>query len=367
MTGGRRGSTASSKGSGLPIKAPVIDMIEIGAGGGSIAAVDELGLLKVGPRSAGADPGPACYGRGGVEPTVTDANLVLGYYDPDFFLGGPDDARPRAAEAALSRIAASRSRSRPDRGGLGHPSPRSPRTWRPPPASTSSRRARDPRRYAMVGFGGAGPAHAADVARLLGVARRDRAAGLGRRLGAGLPRGPASLRVRRARTRCASRPDSRPEPANAVLGELEAQCRARLREAGVADADATVERSADMRLVGQMHEIAVPLPAGPLGAASLAGDPQPPSPRSTPPTTPRFYERADDRGRSRSACAASGRPRRSRCARTRGPRPAAAQGPAPRLLRRRLRRGRRSTTATRSGPARGSTARPSSRSARRPR
>src|SRR5581483_5580790 len=67
------------RGSGLPIKAPVIDMIEIGAGGGSIAAIDEVGLLKVGPRSAGADPGPACYGKGGTEPTVTDANLVLGY------------------------------------------------------------------------------------------------------------------------------------------------------------------------------------------------------------------------------------------------------------------------------------------------
>ncbi len=76
------------KGSGLPIKASSVDMIEIGAGGGSIAAIDQVGLLRVGPRSAGADPGPACYGRGGQHPTVTDANLVLGYYDPGFFLGG---------------------------------------------------------------------------------------------------------------------------------------------------------------------------------------------------------------------------------------------------------------------------------------
>src|SRR5271166_4231482 len=76
------------RGSGLPIKAPVIDMIEIGAGGGSIAAIDEVGLLKVGPRSAGADPGPACYGKGGSEPTVTDADLILGYLDPEYFLGG---------------------------------------------------------------------------------------------------------------------------------------------------------------------------------------------------------------------------------------------------------------------------------------
>src|SRR5215470_10302785 len=76
------------RGSGLPIKVPVIDMIETGAGGGSIAAIDEVGLLRVGPRSAGADPGPACYGRGGTEPTVTDANLVLGYLNPARFAGG---------------------------------------------------------------------------------------------------------------------------------------------------------------------------------------------------------------------------------------------------------------------------------------
>src|SRR5205807_1058304 len=74
-------------GSGLPVRAPVVDMIEIGAGGGSSAAIDEVGLMRVGPRSSGADPGPACYGRGGSEATVTDANLALGYYDPAFFLG----------------------------------------------------------------------------------------------------------------------------------------------------------------------------------------------------------------------------------------------------------------------------------------
>src|SRR6202008_3037945 len=76
------------KGSGFPIRLPTIDLIEIGAGGGSIAAIDRTGLMKVGPRSAGSDPGPACYGLGGTEPTVTDADLVLGYLDPGYFLGG---------------------------------------------------------------------------------------------------------------------------------------------------------------------------------------------------------------------------------------------------------------------------------------
>ncbi|MBV8912556.1 MAG: hydantoinase/oxoprolinase family protein, partial [Acetobacteraceae bacterium] len=94
------------KGSGLPIKAPVIDMIEIGAGGGSVAGIDEVGLLRVGPHSAGADPGPACYGRGGTQPTVTDANLLLGYYDPGFFLGGQMTLDRGAAERALESVGA---------------------------------------------------------------------------------------------------------------------------------------------------------------------------------------------------------------------------------------------------------------------
>ena len=95
------------RGSGTPVKVPVIDMIEIGVGGGSIAYVDTLGLLKVGPRSAGADPGPVCYGLGGTEPTVTDADLVLGYLDPGYFLGGRMRLDVDAARAAIAREVAS--------------------------------------------------------------------------------------------------------------------------------------------------------------------------------------------------------------------------------------------------------------------
>jgi 5-oxoprolinase (ATP-hydrolysing) len=155
-----------TKGSGLPIKAPVIDMIEIGAGGGSIAAIDEVGLLKVGPHSAGSDPGPACYGMGGTKPTVTDANLVLGYYDPGFFLGGrmaldKPRARPMASIAQPLGLSVEEA------------------AWGIHKVVTESmgaaarvhlvEKGKDPRRYAMVGFGGAGPAHAVDVARVLGV------------------------------------------------------------------------------------------------------------------------------------------------------------------------------------------------------
>src|SRR6185312_3780472 len=92
-------------GSGLPIKSPVVDMIEIGAGGGSIASIDEVGLLQVGPHSAGAVPGPACYGAGGTRPTVTDASVVLGYYDPAFFLGGRMKLDFGAADKSLQTIA----------------------------------------------------------------------------------------------------------------------------------------------------------------------------------------------------------------------------------------------------------------------
>ena len=92
------------KGSGLPVRIPVIDMIEIGAGGGSIARVDSLGLLKVGPDSSGADPGPVCYRQGGTEPTVTDADLVLGYLDPDYFLGGKMQLDLDGARKALGRL-----------------------------------------------------------------------------------------------------------------------------------------------------------------------------------------------------------------------------------------------------------------------
>src|SRR5512147_2108616 len=92
------------KGSGLPVRIPVIDMIEIGAGGGSIARVDSLGLLKVGPQSAGADPGPVCYRQGGIEPTVTDADLVLGYLDPNYFLGGQMELDIEGARRSLERL-----------------------------------------------------------------------------------------------------------------------------------------------------------------------------------------------------------------------------------------------------------------------
>jgi 5-oxoprolinase (ATP-hydrolysing) len=255
-----------AKGSGLPIRAPVIDMIEIGAGGGSIAAIDEVGLMKVGPRSAGSDPGPACYGLGGTEPTVTDANLVLGYYDPAFFLGGRMALDLAAAREAIATLATPLGLSIEEAAAGVHK------------VVTQSmgaaarvhlvEKGRDPRRYAMVGFGGAGPAHAADVARALGVRKVIIPPASGAASALGFLAAPLSFEV--ARSFPAELTEGFDAGAvNALLEALEEEGCARLFEAGVKSGDATVERFADMRLIGQMHDIAVPLPGGRIEASSL--------------------------------------------------------------------------------------------------
>jgi N-methylhydantoinase A len=155
------------EGSGLPIRISTIELIEIGAGGGSIAAVDEIGLLKVGPRSAGSAPGPAAYGLGGREATVTDADLLLGYLDPDYFAGGEIALDLAAARAAVERVAV--------RLGL----PPTQVAWgihdvvNESMASAArvhvAERGRDPRDYALLCTGGAGPVHAWSLAGKLGM------------------------------------------------------------------------------------------------------------------------------------------------------------------------------------------------------
>src|SRR5580658_180231 len=256
------------RGSGLPIKAPVIDMIEIGAGGGSIAAIDEVGLLRVGPRSAGADPGPACYGRGGTEATVTDANLLLGYYDPGFFLGGRMALDRNASERALAGVGK----------GLGLSAVET--AWGIHRVVTESMAAaarihivekgRDPRAYAMVGFGGAGPAHAAGVARILGVREVLIPPASGAASALGFLAAPLSFEQVRSHPMRLDEPGAAAR-IDAVLRELTVETRARLEAAGIAPGDVVVERSADMRLFGQLHEINFELPDGAIDDAAMPG------------------------------------------------------------------------------------------------
>ncbi len=254
------------KGSGLPIKAPVIDMIEIGAGGGSIASIDEVGLLRVGPHSAGADPGPACYGRGGTEPTVTDANLLLGYYDPGFFLGGRMGLDRDAAERALAKVG--------EKLGLGALET----AWGIHRMVVENMAAaarihivekgKDPRAYAMVGFGGAGPAHAAEVARVLGVKQVLIPPASGAASALGFLAAPLSFEQVRSHLVRLEAPEAA-ATIDTILRELADTARTHLIAAGVAEADVVTERLADMRLEGQMHEISVPLPDGLISEASM--------------------------------------------------------------------------------------------------
>jgi 5-oxoprolinase (ATP-hydrolysing) len=255
------------RGSGLPIKAPVIDMIEIGAGGGSIAAIDEVGLLKVGPHSAGADPGPACYGQGGAEPTVTDANLVLGFLDPDFFLGGRMKLDRAAAVEALKKIATPLGLSvEAAAAGIFAIVSES--------MAAAARvhlveKGRDPRRYSMMGFGGAGPAHAACVGRILGLSEVIVPPASGAASALGFLAAPLAVELVRSAPAVM---DSRFDFATGerLLGELESQARTQLLAAGVPSNEIRVERLADMRLLGQTHEITVALPAGALLPERLA-------------------------------------------------------------------------------------------------
>ena len=255
-----------TKGSGLPIKAPVIEMIEIGAGGGSIAAIDEVGLLKVGPQSAGSDPGPACYGMGGLQPTVTDASLVLGYYDPGFFLGGRMALDLDAARAAVGRVA------EPLGLGIEEAALGIHKVVVESMASAARvhlvERGKDPRQYAMVGFGGAGPAHAVDVARAMGIGSVLIPPASGAASALGFLAAPLSHEDVRSR-RMELAPGFDADALNGILEGLEAEGRHHLTRAGVDPQALVVERTADMRLVGQMHEITVALPEGALSEANL--------------------------------------------------------------------------------------------------
>ena len=254
------------KGSGLPIRVPVVELIEIGAGGGSVARVDRMGLLKVGPDSAGADPGPACYGAGGQEPTVTDADLLLGYLDADFFLGGRMRLDVEAARRAIeTRVA------QPMGLGLTEAAWGIHRVVNENMAAAARvhgiERGKDLRGYPLFAFGGAGPVHAWQVGRILRVPRVLVPYGAGALSAYGLLAAPLAFDFVRTAPQRLTAADW--ELINRLFQEMEAEGRRILRGADVPDAEVSVRRSAEMRYFGQGHEVDVEIPTGILTEASL--------------------------------------------------------------------------------------------------
>ncbi len=253
------------KGSGLPIKTPVIEMIEIGAGGGSIARIDALGLLKVGPDSAGAEPGPVCYGRGGTEPTVTDADLILGYLDPAFFLGGKMKLDLSATENAIkTRIAEPLGISVPEAAWGIH------QVVNESMANAARvhaiERGKDPRSFPVFAFGGAGPVHAYRVAEILHAPAMISPYAAGVTSTVGFLSAPLAFDF--VRTSYGRLDELDWATVNGIFGEMEASGRQILLDSGVAEADITYQRSGDVRYIGQGYEVRVPLLAGTLGAES---------------------------------------------------------------------------------------------------
>ncbi len=249
---------------GYPIKAPMIELTECSAGGGSIAHVDSLGLLKVGPGSAGAEPGPACYGRGGTEPTVTDANVVLGRINPDYFVGGEDKLDPDRAHAAIEkRIARPLGLSVMDAaaGIIAVVNAHMVRILR----VVSVSRGLDPRNFSLAAFGGAGPLHAADLAAELQIPEIVIPEAPGLFSAQGLLW--ADLRADFSSTlRCNVAP-ANTSAIQSQLDGLDAAADTWLVRERVPKAKRSLPRSADMRYPLQNYEINVPLSAGRVSAA----------------------------------------------------------------------------------------------------
>lgn len=260
-----------TEGSGLPISISTIELIEIGAGGGSIAHLDALGLLKVGPESAASVPGPACYGRGGTQPTVTDANLVLGYLDPATFAGGTITLDRARAEAAMAPLAEKAGVSIPEFAWgvysiVNENMAGAARVHVAERGHTASQ-------FAMLLTGGGGPLHGLEVARRLGVERVICPPGAGVASALGLLMAPA--RVDRMATVARRVSAIQGVELEALYAGLEAEAlavvRATLPDQTVAP---RILRSADLRFAGQGFEVVTTLPAGPYGdnAATLIGD-----------------------------------------------------------------------------------------------
>jgi N-methylhydantoinase A len=266
VEGGRPLISQTGAIAGYPVRIPMVDVNTIGAGGGSVAWLDAAGGLRVGPESAGADPGPACYGHGGTRATVTDASVVLGYLDPAYFAGGSVVLDPRLACEAVGRVAAP----------LGlEPVATAAGIHRVVNARMADQirlvtieRGYDPRRFALVLLGGAGPVHGVALADELAIETVI------------VPEAPGVLSafgllvaaIEHAHARTAVQDLRAPDCAaiRRILGELDAQGRRTMRAERVPPEAVEVAFSADLRYVGQAYELPVPLPAD-VGPAAIPG------------------------------------------------------------------------------------------------
>jgi N-methylhydantoinase A len=252
------------KGSGLPLRIPVIEMVEIGAGGGSIARIDALGSIAVGPDSAGSEPGPACYGRGGDQPTVTDADLVLGRIDASRFAAGSLDLRQDLAVDALNRTIGGPLSLSTEIAALGV-SEMIDETMSNAARVHAVERGKAISEHSMVAFGGAAPLHAARLAEKLAIDRVIIPPNAGVGSAVGFLRAPVAYEVTRSRYMRLDRFD--PKPVEVLLAEMVAEAEAVVR-AGAGSQPVQVRRAAFMRYVGQGHELLIAVADGPVGPES---------------------------------------------------------------------------------------------------
>ena len=254
------------KGSGIPVRIPVIDMVEIGAGGGSIARVDGLGRITVGPDSAGSMPGPACYGRGGTMPTVTDADLVLSWIDPARFAGGHITLDAAASHTACHTIVGKPLGMTPPEAALGITEIVT-ETMANAARVHAVENGKETSGRTMIAFGGAAPLHAARMAQKLGMDRVLVPVGAGVGSAHGFLAAPIGYEV--VRTRLVSLNSFDGPLVNSLYDAMRAEAEAVVRM-GAPDAPLQEIRTGFMRYRGQGHEVAVTLPAGPYGADSEA-------------------------------------------------------------------------------------------------
>jgi N-methylhydantoinase A len=269
VEGGRAVTTTEGEVAGHRVALPTLDIHTIGAGGGSIAHLDEGGLLGVGPQSAGAEPGPACYGRGGTEPTVTDADLLLGYLDPELFAGGE---LPLDAEAARRALAA---RVAEPLGLSVEQAAQGVYTLVNAAMANAVRfisveRGKDPREFALVVAGGAGPLHAGPIAAELGIPLVVIPRESSVFCAAGMV--ISDLKHDYVRTLTRALDASAIEEANALLAAMASDARAVLAAEGVEPGEIEVHASADLHYVGQFHEVEVDARGAALELAALQED-----------------------------------------------------------------------------------------------